>query len=189
MNGETMRQAKTALQQAIQMLSPVDYFTICAFDHELIWFQCPLGASPILFHAEPQVVYAACQWIDQIEARGLTDILTPYQIATDLLSHPKTSQSFTPNQVNGPYKVDSSQPPFLFILSRSPHRALRALCSSISRSSFWSLMVLFRTNKRSVAMARSSLMRIPNDPPPRERVVLRSPLAPFPLVLPRSDFF
>jgi hypothetical protein len=105
MNGITMTQAKSSLQQAIQMLTPADFFTICAFDHEMVWFQTSTNSSPVLARADPQTISMACQWIQQVQARGLTDILTPYQIATDLLSHPKTAQSIAPTHVNGPYKV------------------------------------------------------------------------------------
>lgn len=99
-------QAKSAIQQAIQMLTPADYFTICAFDNEMIWFQCEGGIHPFLVRADPQTINYACQWVEQINARGLTDILTPYRIATELLNNPRTSQSsLAPNQVHGPYKV------------------------------------------------------------------------------------
>jgi hypothetical protein len=105
MNGITMSQAKASLQQAIQMLTPADFFTICAFDHEMLWFQTDSANAPVLARADQQTIAMACQWIQQVQARGLTDILKPYQIATNLLSHPKTAQSLSPSQVNGPYKV------------------------------------------------------------------------------------
>lgn len=100
-----MYSAKVALQKAIQMLTPSDYFTICAFDHEMIWFQCPVNSSPFLCHANPQSIAIACQWIDSIQASGLTNILTPYQIATSLLSNPVTQFGNQQFQSYGPSKV------------------------------------------------------------------------------------
>lgn len=44
-----------------------------------------IGAAPTLNSPDPQTLAMACQWVQGIEARGLTDILSPYQVATNIL--------------------------------------------------------------------------------------------------------
>ena len=109
MSGQTMSSAKSALQQALQMLTENDYFTICAFDDKMTWFQCPLGSAPVLSHADRATISLACQWIESIEAAGLTCLISPYQIATSLLLNPKTQNSAQYTQKSGPYKVNKHQ--------------------------------------------------------------------------------
>lgn len=119
MSGQTISAAKSALQQAVQMLTIHDYFTIGAFDHEMRWFQCPINSAPYLFHADPGTIALACQWIESIEASGGTNILLPYDIATTLLLNPRTQTSISPSQISGPYKVDLYHP-FINSLSYIP---------------------------------------------------------------------
>jgi hypothetical protein len=125
MTGEPLRQSQAALQQALRMLTskvdiPIiccyryskplcwqtqDYFTICAFDNEAIWLSNFSNGTPELLHATNDSITYACNWVTQVEARSLTDILTPYRLASEALLHPHTAGGMAPAQVSGPYKV------------------------------------------------------------------------------------
>jgi uncharacterized protein YegL len=84
MGGDPMNQAKQALAQAIGQLTDIDFFNIVQFDHEqIIWN--PIG--PV--HATAANRHLALTWVEGIQARGLTDILTPLQGALTMLeNHP-----------------------------------------------------------------------------------------------------
>ena len=61
------------------------YVTKCNRIATVICPTHPAGAPPSLVHPNPQNVSMACQWVQMVEARGTTDILTPYQVASSML--------------------------------------------------------------------------------------------------------
>jgi hypothetical protein len=47
-----------------------------------------------LVSPNPQNVAMALQWVQAVEARGTTDILTPYQVATNMLANAAPQVNF-----------------------------------------------------------------------------------------------
>ncbi|CAD7696108.1 unnamed protein product [Ostreobium quekettii] len=80
MQGKPIEYAKKALMAGLDMLSPMDLFTIIAYDHEQITW------SGTLKEATQENVSSANHWISgNVVARGLTDIKTPLQQAIQML--------------------------------------------------------------------------------------------------------
>ncbi|GIL58006.1 hypothetical protein Vafri_13201 [Volvox africanus] len=83
MSGEPMEFAKSALSFGLRSLTPLDHFTVVAFDHEQLWFT-PGGQ---LLQATSENVAACESWVrGSINARGLTDIGSPLHTAMGVLS-------------------------------------------------------------------------------------------------------
>ena len=66
-----------------------DYFTICMFDHEMSWCSGLIGGVPELLPVNQSTIAYASQWVMGMQARGTTDIMTPYQVACEALLRPR----------------------------------------------------------------------------------------------------
>ncbi|PNH02127.1 Inter-alpha-trypsin inhibitor heavy chain H4 [Tetrabaena socialis] len=83
MSGEPMEFAKAALIFGLRSLTPMDSFTVVAFDHEQLWFT-PGGE---LLPATAENLGACEAWVrGSIAARGLTDIMGPLNTAMTVLA-------------------------------------------------------------------------------------------------------
>jgi len=83
MHGAPIVSARNALATGLSLLGQNDFFAICAFDDHQIWFGSE--GKPVLFQASLQNIASAQQWVQSIEACGLTDIQTPLVQANSLL--------------------------------------------------------------------------------------------------------
>ena len=112
--GSWLNQAKQALIQAIEMLCDIDFFNIIQYDHEQVyWQQAPVSADKA---AKAQ----AQQWVGQIQARGLTDILTPLQSALQTLEG-------TPVNTSAGMSI-----PFIFLMTDGAVDNEREICHFLS---------------------------------------------------------
>ena len=89
-----------------------------------------LGAAPFLMSPDPQTLGMACQWVQLIESRGLTDILTPYQIATNMLLN---ANEANPAHQNGKEWAVSPNPmtsniPVIFLITDGAVRNEHDIC-------------------------------------------------------------
>ena len=82
MSGDPLEQAKSALVSAIGQLHPGDAFAICSFDDSTMWYP----SDNLLLPVNTSNVAGALRWVKGLHAGGLTDILSPYQQATKMLS-------------------------------------------------------------------------------------------------------
>lgn len=72
MGGQPIASAVHALISGLNMLTPMDEFTVVAFNHEHIWW------SQMLLPATAENVQAATGWANAyVQAGGLTDIMAP----------------------------------------------------------------------------------------------------------------
>ena len=95
----------------------------------LIVYNTPAGAAPALSPVNQQTLAYATQWVQQIEARGTTDILTPYQVATNMLLHADLPQE----QAGGkPWAVCPASPtaniPVIFLITDGAVRNEHEIC-------------------------------------------------------------
>jgi len=102
MHGKALEDAKAALVNAIQTLSPSDHFGIIKFNHLHEWYKGPGSAQPapsappqsgfidhkmqemtppggftLLFQATEDAKLQAIQWVNSVTVAGATDIMTP----------------------------------------------------------------------------------------------------------------
>ncbi|EFJ49032.1 hypothetical protein VOLCADRAFT_104477 [Volvox carteri f. nagariensis] len=129
MMGEPLSYAKwvregSALSYGLRLLTPLDQFTVVAFDHEQLWFT-PGGQ---LLPGTAQNVAACESWIhSSISARGLTDIRGPLQTAMGVLTaaagaaaggqYPQQQQGGEQHQ-QGAAAVGTPRPlPFIFLVT------------------------------------------------------------------------
>ncbi|KAK9807041.1 hypothetical protein WJX72_011563 [[Myrmecia] bisecta] len=84
MHGEPIEYARDAISTGLEMLAPEDEVGIIAYDHE----QVSLFPSLLPASAETQAV--AKRWVgSHLEARGMTDIMTPLLQALEMLKAAK----------------------------------------------------------------------------------------------------
>ena len=90
-----MEDAKRAVIRGIQMLQPIDTFSVIAFDNEqFVW-------SPALQHAGEKEVASAIEWVGAVTARSMTDILTPLTLAFNTISvRPRLTLNLHPTPSN-----------------------------------------------------------------------------------------
>ncbi len=82
MSGEPIAQARNALRACLRSLYDTDTFRILTFDSVLEWFQSEASA------ATEKQIQLADQFLDQVEGRGGTDILSALQAALGLQADP-----------------------------------------------------------------------------------------------------
>ncbi|HEY8077238.1 MAG TPA: VIT domain-containing protein [Labilithrix sp.] len=78
MGGSSIEEARTALRLCLRQLREGDRFAILAFDDRVETF------SPGLVPFSPSTLARADAWIEQVEARGGTEMLAPLVAAADL---------------------------------------------------------------------------------------------------------
>lgn len=110
MAGSAIQQAGRGLMQALNLLQPGDMFAICAFNDKEEWFR-----EDTLHVASYANVQEAVVWVSNVQACGLTDILSPYKRASSLLSRTYSS-STTDNGKIYPNEMLESLP-FIFLLT------------------------------------------------------------------------
>jgi len=127
MYGMPMQEAKKALVIALQMLTVQDRFAVCAFDDRMEWFGSHGGAAPTMVSPTPQNVALVLQWVNAVEARGLTDILTPYQQATNMLLYaaPPGPGTYNPGAV----VPDQANLPVIFLITDGAVRNEHDICT------------------------------------------------------------
>jgi len=91
MYGEPWTQGARAIETALTKLNPIDRFGIVCFDDQQEYFSPDGGMRSRemvggLFPANSSNIYQAKQWIQQNQARGLTDIKTPLEWALQVLN-------------------------------------------------------------------------------------------------------
>lgn len=80
MSGDPMVYAQHAIITGIKQLSPEDELSVIAFDHEQMYW------TDVLVPATPENILNCEYWVsNQVQARGLTDIMTPLQRAIQML--------------------------------------------------------------------------------------------------------
>jgi len=110
MQGTPIESAKNALALAIQNLQSIDFFTVIAFsEHQYYYSQSLVPAT--LLNKE-----AAIAWTQNIQAAGLTDILTPLRSAVSILEE-SNLLSATKGTV-----------PFIFLITDGAVRNERDIC-------------------------------------------------------------
>lgn len=116
MHGQPIANAKAALKEAVTSLNDGDFFNIVGFDHE----QTPWkGAPSIASMANKQQAH---NWIDGIQARGTTDIMTPLQTSVTALE-------------NMPVNTDAGMClPFVFLLTDGAVQNEREICQYLEQS-------------------------------------------------------
>eukprot|EP00160_Parvularia_atlantis_P015623 Unigene4553_Nuclearia_a/m.13904 Unigene4553_Nuclearia_a/g.13904 ORF Unigene4553_Nuclearia_a/g.13904 Unigene4553_Nuclearia_a/m.13904 type:complete len:658 (+) Unigene4553_Nuclearia_a:34-2007(+) len=82
MTGDPIIGARNALSYGINSLNANDMFTVICFSEHQYYF-----AQELVQATEEQRV-AAVQWVQQIQAGGLTDILTPLRAAVNIITQP-----------------------------------------------------------------------------------------------------
>ena len=91
MAGEVIEHARNALNYGIANLTPRDFFTVIAFSEHQYYY------SQTLVPASEENQAAAIEWVNNIQAAGLTDILTPLKSAVNILeqshNHPQTKDT------------------------------------------------------------------------------------------------
>jgi uncharacterized protein YegL len=117
MHGQPIANAKAALKEAIVTLNEGDFFNIIQFDHEQVWW-APTG--PV--NATQDNKQQASMWIDSIQARGLTDIMTPLRESITALE-------------SMPVNTDAGMClPFVFLLTDGAVRDEREICHYLAES-------------------------------------------------------
>ena len=117
MHGTPIANAKAALKEAVTSLNAGDFFNIVQFDHEQI-FWAPTGPQP----ASTENKQNAHFWIDEIRARGTTDIMTPLQASITALE-------------NMPVNTDAGMClPFVFLLTDGAVSNEREICQYLQQS-------------------------------------------------------
>merc|ERR1719357_17174 len=91
MYGEPWTKGAQAIETALTKLNPLDRFGIVCFDDQQEYFSPDGGMRSHgmvggLFPASSPNIYQAKQWIQQHQARGLTDIKTPLDWAIQVLN-------------------------------------------------------------------------------------------------------
>jgi len=89
MSGDPWTKGARAIETALTKLNPIDRFGIVCFDDQQEYFSSDGGLARNgkgLFPANSSNIYQAKQWIQQHQARGLTDIKTPLDWAVQLLN-------------------------------------------------------------------------------------------------------
>jgi len=91
MYGEPWMKGARAIETALTKLNPIDRFGIVCFDDQQEYFSPDGGMRSRemvggLFPANSSNIYQAKQWIQQHQARGLTDIKTPLDWAIQVLN-------------------------------------------------------------------------------------------------------
>jgi len=91
MYGEPWSKGARAIETALTKLNPIDRFGIVCFDDQQEYFSSEGGMRSRemvggLFPANSTNIYQAKQWIQQHQARGLTDIKTPLDWAIQVLN-------------------------------------------------------------------------------------------------------
>jgi len=91
MYGEPWTKGARAIETALSKLNPIDRFGIVCFDDQQEYFSPDGGVRSRemvggLFPANSSNIYQAKQWIQQNQARGLTDIKTPLDWAIQVLN-------------------------------------------------------------------------------------------------------
>ncbi len=82
MQGKPIEQDKNALRACIRALNDADTFTIQAFDTEIEWFDRKMVS------VTQEHVDAADRWLDQIDGRGGTEIVSAIEAALKLSADP-----------------------------------------------------------------------------------------------------
>lgn len=117
MHGTPIANAKAALKEAVTSLNAGDFFNIVQFDHEQI-FWAPAAPQP----ASTENKQNAHFWIDEIRARGTTDIMTPLQASITALE-------------NMPVNTDAGMClPFVFLLTDGAVSNEREICQYLQQS-------------------------------------------------------
>lgn len=117
MHGTPIANAKAALKEAVTSLNAGDFFNIVQFDHEQITW-APTGPQP----ASMQNKQSAQYWIDEIQARGTTDIMTPLQASIASLE-------------SMPVNTDAGMClPFVFLLTDGAVSNEREICQYLQES-------------------------------------------------------
>lgn len=118
MNGPPMQHAKQAILHGLTLLTPGDYFTVVAFDHEQLWW------SEHIVQATAANIAACSGWIiNVVQARGLTDILSPLQQAMNVLLRTPVGLPFVFLMTDG--AVDNERDICQYVISmiRDPTKA------------------------------------------------------------------
>ena len=157
MYGVPMQEAKKALIAALQRLTYQDRFTICAFDDRAEWFDTPSegearlrlyhayivdlyimrilidlfcsGSPPHLMNSDSNSIQHACQWVNSIEARGLTDILSPYKVATDMLLNADQQQKSGAKSWAVSPNTTTSNIPVIFLITDGAVKNEHEICT------------------------------------------------------------
>jgi len=92
MYGEPWKKGAQAIETALSKLNSIDRFGIVCFDDQQEYFSSDSGRQSRgmvggLFPANESNIYQAKQWIQQCQARGLTDIQTPLEWAIQVLNN------------------------------------------------------------------------------------------------------
>jgi len=120
MVGEPLQAAKAALTKGLELLAPGDSFAVVAFDHDQIWWPEYEGtwiqAEKHLVQASPENIRACSDWINRLQARGTTDIMTPLQMALRALRN------------------SAGSVPFAFVITDGCVENERDICASITSS-------------------------------------------------------
>eukprot|EP00004_Rigifila_ramosa_P003261 TRINITY_DN1346_c0_g1_i1.p1 TRINITY_DN1346_c0_g1~~TRINITY_DN1346_c0_g1_i1.p1 ORF type:complete len:703 (+),score=166.52 TRINITY_DN1346_c0_g1_i1:252-2111(+) len=111
MAGTPMQMAKDALNLALGSLKAEDTFNVVAFDDQQEWL------SQDLIPADSATIERAKGWVNSIQARGLTDIITPL----------RTSLSMIGAQT-------STRVPFVFLITDGAVTNEREICEMVKSS-------------------------------------------------------
>ncbi len=112
-SGTIMESAKTAVLTALNDLTTNDSFSICAFDDKMKWFQ----GGNAMCRVNEQTISSAKEWVNDIKPSGLTDILTPYQKALELLNTQGPLISGSGNNGKIYPEEDSSAVPYVILIT------------------------------------------------------------------------
>ena len=105
MSGSPIEDAKASLISALSKLSSNDFFNICAFDDQRIWFNAENNLvneenNPQLYKATPQNIQAAKMWVSHITAMGGTDILSSFRQSCDILLAHQNTETVSDERIN-----------------------------------------------------------------------------------------
>ena len=78
----------------------------------------------MLLECDPQSISKACQWVEGVEARGLTDILSPYQVATGMLLDAEQKQTQSTKKPT----LSTSNIPVIFLITDGAVVNEREIC-------------------------------------------------------------
>lgn len=118
MNGEKLQQAKKALRYIVNALGPQDRFSIVQFNTDVEVFKYHIVS------ATPENKKAALSWIDDLEARGGTNIGGALQMGSSLLSEQSTRPAYIVMMTDGEPTVGETDPASL-LKSFAPKRDIR----------------------------------------------------------------